>query len=174
MTSMTEIEEQTRAYSNARAILKGRVQAMQRQVDQVRDQFINEIRAAVQQVADAHGVLKSTLDDAAELFEKPKTRTFSGVKVGYVKQRGKVDIADEAKTIDRIRKQLPEEQAELLIRSKESVHKPSVYDLTAADLKRLGISITDDEEIPVIKPVDTEVDKLVDALLAEIEQEEAA
>lgn len=174
MTDMTTIEQQTHAYAEARATLKGRVQALQMQIDRLRNEHINGIRAAVRQCADTHGSLKASLDEAAHLFEKPKTRTFAGVKVGFVKQRGKVEIADEEKTVKRIRALLPEEQAELLIRVRESVHKPAVYDLTAGDLKRLGIAITDDEEVLVIKPVDTEVDKLVDALLAGIEDEEKA
>jgi len=80
----------------------------------------------------------------------------------YLRQ---VTFADEAATINRIRQQLPTAQAELLIKRTEKVHKPGVYDLTAADLKRLGITIDADSDEVVIKPIDGEIDKLVDALL---------
>ncbi len=58
---------------------------------------------------------------------------------------------------------------------RESVDLNAVSDLTGADLKRLGIRIEADTEAVVIKPTDSEVDKLVEALLADAERiEEAA
>lgn len=177
MTTLADIEKNTRAYAEARAFLTGVIAELQAELERVKHPVLPVIRKAVGRTAEAHARLKAALEDAPELFTKPKTLTIEGVRVGYMKQKGKVVIADEDKTIKRIREQLPAEQAELLIRVRESVHKPAVYDLTAADLKRLGIAITDDEEVPIIKPVDGEVDKLVNALLAEAEasaEEQAA
>lgn len=172
--TLTEIETLTRVYSEARAYLTGVVTALQADLERVKHPVLPVIRDAVGEVAEAHDALKAALEDAPELFAKPKTRTIHKVKVGYRKQTGKVEVADEEKTIKLIRKRLPADQAELLIRVRESVHKPAVYDLTAADLKRLGICIADDTDEVVIKPVDGDVDKLVNALLAEIENGEAA
>lgn len=174
MTDMQQIEAQTRAYAEARSALTEHVRALQAEIDAARGRHIEAIRAAVRDCADQHDRLHAALSQAPHLFERPKTQTFSGVRVGWQKQRGKVEIPDEAKTIARIRAQLPTAQADLLIRVTERVHKPGVYDLTAADLRRLGITITDDTEIVTIKPVDGEVDKLVDALLAEVEQPQEA
>jgi len=172
--TLSEIEALTKSYSEARAYLTGIITELQAELERVKHPVLPVIRDAVGDVAAAHDALKAALEEAPELFERPKTRTFHRVKVGYRKQAGKVTMADEAKTISLIRKQLPKNQAELLIRVRESVHKPAVYDLTAADLKRLGISIADDTDEVVIKPVDNDVDKLVNALLAEIEKMEAA
>jgi hypothetical protein len=49
-----------------------------------------------------------------------------------------------------------------------------VYDLTAADLKRLGIRVTDDSDVPVIKVADSDIDKMVDALLGDFENDVTA
>ena len=89
-----------------------------------------------------------------------------------MKKRGKVVIDDESAVIARIRKLLPEEQAELLIRVRESVDRNAVCDLSAADLKRLGIRIADDEEVVIIKSVSSSLDRLVDALLKDTESRE--
>ncbi|MDF1486722.1 hypothetical protein PY257_16355, partial [Ramlibacter sp. H39-3-26] len=43
--------------------------------------------------------------------------------------------------------------------------KDALAQLPAADLKKLGISITDAEDEVIVRAVDSEVDKLVDALL---------
>lgn len=169
MPTMTEIEQLTRDYAEARAYLSGVVSRLQEELERIKHPALPLIREAVGKTSEAHGKLYAAVEAAPELFNKPKTITIAGIRVGYMKQRGQVVIEDEAAVIARIRKLLPAEQAELLIRVRESVHKPGVYDLTAGDLKRLGISISADEEAVVIKPVDSEVDKLVNALLAEAE-----
>lgn len=172
--NMQEIESLTKTYAEARAYLTGVVAELQAELERVKHPVLPVIRGAVNDVSKAHDALKTALEISPELFDKPRTRTFHTVKVGYRKQAGKVEIPDEGKTIQRIETLLPEEQAELLIKTTKSVHKPSVSDLTAADLKRLGIRITDDTDEVVIKPVASDVDKLVNALLAEIENMEVA
>ncbi|MCR6497388.1 hypothetical protein LJB71_14990 [Thermomonas sp. S9] len=76
--------------------------------------------------------------------------------------------------IERIRRLLPAEQAALLIRVREAVHKPAVYDLTAGDLKRLGIRIEDDCDVVVVKDVAGELDRMLERLLADLSEEAAA
>ena len=66
--------------------------------------------------------------------------------------------------VARIKKHLPE-QADVLIRTKEAPVKEALAQLTAAELKKIGVTIEDAGDTVVIKPVDSEVDKLVDALL---------
>ena len=138
-------------------------------MDAIKQRYLSRIKVAVGNTAGAHSELIDALISSPALFEKPRTRTFHGVKVGYIKQRGQVIIDDEAAVIKRVRELLPETQAELIIKVRESIYKSAVYDLTTADLKRLGIRIDSDESIPVIKPTDTEVDKLVSALLKDAE-----
>lgn len=169
MADMQEIEQLTRGYAEARRELSGIVNALVDELSRVKHPHLPKIQKAVGVVSERHAVLKAALDDSTALFKKPKTQTFDGVKVGLQKQKGTVEIDDEEKTIDRIEKTCPKDQVELLIRIKKSVHKPAVCDLVASDLKRLGISIAKDSDVVIIKPVDTEVDKLVNALLAEIE-----
>ena len=76
--------------------------------------------------------------------------------------------------VSRIEKLLPEDQAELLIRTDKSVHKPGVYDLTAADLKRLGITIVGDGDEVVVKVAGSEIEKMVDALFKDEADKAAA
>lgn len=168
------IEELTLYYASARQLLTQRVQQLQDELEAVKRKHLDGIRSSVNIVAGHHDQLRAALQEAPALFAKPRTRTLHGVKVGFTKQPGKVVIDDEEAVIKRIRKLLPDAQAELLIRVRASVHKPAVYDLTAGDLKRLGITVTNDEDAVVIKPVDGEVDRLVNALLAEAERIEDA
>lgn len=172
---LAEIEALAGVFASHRAQLAGRVEALEAIVRDAKRRALPGLRDAVTRTADAKIALAEALSEHPELFEKPKTRMLAGVRVGYMKQRGKVEITDEGKVIDRIRNLLPADQAELLVRVRESVDKQAAADLTAADLRRLGISLTDDIDVMVIKPVDAKLDKLVDDLLAEAtETEEAA
>jgi len=172
-----EIEELTAQYSEARGKLAELVGVLQAEIEDAKRRRIAAIKRAVAVTADKHAALHAAVDGSRELFGKPRTRTFHGVKVGLQKQRGQVVIDDEERTIARARAQLPADQVELLVRVRESVHKPAVYDLVASDLKRLGIKIEDDVDAVIIKPTDGEVEKLVNALLKDaerIEEEQAA
>lgn len=167
MATMQEIEVKTKRYADARLELSTVVTNLTDQITQLRMAHIKVIRQRVAVALDAQSELQALVKESPTLFEKPKTRTMHGIKVGFQKGKGKVTISDEAATIKRIRAGLPKDQAELLIRVEESVHRPAVYDLAAADLKRLGIEITDAGDHVVVKDVAGEVDKLVEALLKE-------
>jgi len=171
---LNDIEKLAADYSSRRKDLSILVIAMQEEIEAAKRKYLEAIRIAVANAAEAHDRLYVGVKDSPGEFEKPKTRTFHGIRCGFMKQRGQVVFDDEAAVVKRIRQHLPAMQAELLVRVTESVHKPAVYDLIASDLKRIGIRIEDDEDIVTIKPVDKEVDKLVDQLLksaqAEVEQ----
>lgn len=172
MTTLSSIETLTGVYANERASLAQLVMRLEDSIETLKRAQIDGIKQALARTTGAQAKLHSAIAENPELFTKPKTLIISGIKVGYIKQKGKVEFDDEAAVIGRIRKLLPKEQAELLIRVREGVHKPAVYDLTAGDLKRLGIRVVDDGEAIVIKPVDDQLDKLLSALLADAMRED--
>ena len=128
---------------------------------------MSALTSLVAAVSVRHEALLDAVSRSPALFKRPRTRSFDGVKVGFRKKPGKVVIADEERTVQRIRERLPTEQAELLLRVRESVVREAVSDLSAADLKRLGIAISDDTDQPVVSVARTDLDRLVDALLAD-------
>lgn len=169
--NMKTIEALAEGYAQRRhalADLLNQIDAEQRAIITRR---LRDVRLALADAAAAEDALRNAIEAAPELFEKPRTRVLHGVKVGYQKGKGKVEIPDEAKTIRYIREKLPTDQAELMIRVTEKVERRAVMDLTAADLKRLGIRIIESGDQIVIKPVDSQVDKLIKALLADIPDE---
>lgn len=168
------IEELTNTYSARRRQLEALVIALQRAIEDEKRQRLPDIRDMVKVTVAARDELQAAIANNRGLFRSPKSRTFAGIKVGYQKQRGKVIVNDDAAVIKRIRKLLPEDQAELLIIVTEKVDKNAVGGLAVDDLKRLGIGITDDTDIVIIKPVDGEIDKLVNALVDDTDTVEDA
>lgn len=155
-------------YRRARDVLRQLAADAQLELEQAKEAHLPLLRRALLDVATAEVALREAVQRSpATLWERVRTRIVHGVKVGWAKARGRVEWDDEAKVIERVRKLLPADQAELLLRRRESVHKPAVYDLTAGDLKRLGIRVTDDCDQVVVKDTLGDLDRAVSTLLAE-------
>jgi hypothetical protein len=115
--------------------------------------------------------LRSAIEAAPELFVKPRTVVFYGIKVGFAKGKGSIEITDKAKTVELIEKNLPG-LAEVLIKVKKSPIKKSIEALDAADLKKIGVTVEGSGDCVVIKPVDSDIDKIIDAFFKESGEEE--
>lgn len=165
MATLNDIESLAQAYAERYRELEGAVQALEDGVRTIKRKMLPSIRRLAEESARRKSALLAAVAAEPDLFEKPRTRLLAGVKVGLTKRRGQVVIDDEEATIRRVRELLPRDQAELVIRVKESVHKPAVYDLTGADLKRLGIKIDADTDEAIAKIAGEDVERMVDALL---------
>jgi hypothetical protein len=164
MSDLDSISKQADAFAAARTLLAERVTALNDGMAQLRRQHIAGIKRALAKAAEAEAALRELVQANPAAFAKPRTRVFNGVKVGFQKGKGVLNIPDVAAVIARIKKHMPD-QADLLIATTEKPVKDALAQLDGADLKKLGITITDAGDQVVVKPVDSEVDKLVDALL---------
>lgn len=165
--SIDDIERLAADYSEIRDELRRHVVAVETRVRAIRERHANDLRALASVVLKKHDALHAAIEASPALFKKPKSRTLHGVKFGFAKAKGKVEFADAAKVVARIRKHLPD-QAETLIKVTETPAKNALENLALADLKRIGVTVTDTEDKAFARPVDTEIDKLIDALLAAI------
>lgn len=163
---LAEIELKTKTYAEAREVLAQRVIALNDEVALLQARRMPGIRSALAAAAALQAELKAAIEDAPAAFEKPRTHIFHGIKVGYRKGTGQVTFADAERVIKLIRKLFPE-QADLLIKTKETPIKKAISDLPADDVKKLGCTIEGTGDVVEIKPVDGEVEKIVTALLKE-------
>lgn len=171
MGTMTDIDRLAQEYAAAREALLGTKMALDEEAALLKRKYIGRIRKLVEAGKERAARLSAAIAAAPELFQRPRTVILHGIRLGIMKQRGELAWDDEARVIQRIRAQLPKDQAELLIRVKESVAKGAVYDLSAADLKRLGIRIEGDGDVVTIKDAAGDLDKWLDAMLAEEPEE---
>lgn len=173
-TEMEKIERLAAAFSHEQAALVDEVNALQDAIAALKREHIAAIKRAVRSAAATKADLRDAIEANPALFERPKTRILHAIRIGFRKKIGEIKFGDEEKTVHLIRDLLPANQAKLLIRVRESVDKNAMKDLTVPDLKRLGIAIEADTDVVVIKPIDSDVDKLVAALLADAERVEEA
>lgn len=168
---MQEIEQRAKTFAEARQDLATRLQDLRDEQESVKRRRLQGIRNALARFTAAHDELRTAVDGSREQFDKPKTRVLHGIRVGLIKQRGKLELGDPEKLVAAIRKLFPD-QADALIKTTEKPVAGALQNLTAAELKRLGVRVTDDTDAVVIKPVDGDVDKLIDALINDGDVEE--
>lgn len=119
----------------------------------------------------ARTLLHSLLSENRTLFQKPKTRVLHGVKIGFSKGKGKVEIGDADKTVALIRKHLADME-EVLIRSKYTPDKEALEKLPADQLKKIGVTITETGDKVLIQPIDSDFEKMVNKILEQFPDSE--
>lgn len=163
-TTMDHIESLAKMLAGARTELVDRMQSLRREQDEIKRRRLQGIRNAVARVQAAHEELRLAVVASPALFAKPKTRLLHGIKLGYQKQRGKISWADDDAVIELIKRHFPE-QLDTLTRTKRSLVRDALSAMPAKDLRRLGVTVTDDVDAVLIKASDSDIDKLVDALV---------
>lgn len=166
MATLLELDKKTKEYSDARSSLVAIVQEINDEIDSIKRRKMISIKAAVAKSKEKKAVLEEAISDSKDCFVKPRTIILHGIKIGFLKGRGKIELDDPDQVVKLIKKHFPE-QAEVLIKTTEVPIKDLLNSMSAADLKKLGISVQDSDDQIVIKAVDSNVDKLVNALLKE-------
>jgi len=163
---MAEIEAATGLYSVAHAALAGTIGGLEDEIAQVKAKYRARLLTQVAQARTLKAQLRTMLEAHPELFERPRTVVFAGIKVGFQKGKGSISIESPARTMQLIRKHLPD-QAEILIVTEEKPNKDAIAALEGDDLKRIGCAITGTGDKTVITSVEGDIEKAIDALLKE-------
>jgi len=181
--TLTEIEKQVKEYSDARKLLRDRVENLEDEIRASKKKLIPGIRSAVESAKEKHAGLKASIEGSKDLFVQPRTLTLFGIKFGLMKQKGALSWGKGKKAAEAVVKLLkrmfPEGDGwKTYVKTTEEPMKKTLSTLTIAELKKLGVEVTNDGDAVVIEDTASEIDKLVDKLLdektdAEEEQEAA-
>ena len=162
--TLIEIQQLTEAFSREHRALAVIIQTVETELAAVRRRYLKRIMDHVAVAAARKAELLAALEASPALFEKPRTRVFDGVKVGYRKLEGKIVIADPDKTVDKLYEMFPE-TADTYVVITHTPSKEAIASLDAATLKKLGVQITADTDAVVIKTLESDLEKIVAALL---------
>jgi len=173
VATMKEIEASTKRYAEATTVLSGVLAELEERKKKLQREYLPLIKRQVTVARNAKASLSAVIDASPELFVKPRTVTFHGVRVGFQKAKGRIEFDDADQVVKLIRKHFPE-QFDVLVKTTERPVKDALAQLAAADLKRLGVTVEADSDEVVIKDASGEIEKLVEALLREEPEEVAA
>lgn len=175
---LVQIEALARKLSDARNSLGDELSILNTKIEALKREHLAEIKRRVARAAERQSELSAAIDASRDLFVKPRTVIFHGIKCGLRKGSGGVDWDGDDRVVALIRKHFPKAQADLLIKTTEKPITKALQDLPVSDLKAIGCTVEDTEDKIVITAVDTAVDKLVNTLLKgaldEAEKAEAA
>lgn len=163
---LADIEKQTRTFAEHQRDLRFLVEALQAEVEHAKRRAMKKIRNAVERAANSRAGLKALIEQRPDLFVKPRSVVIDGIKVGFQKAKGGLVIDDEKRTCELIHLYFPSEVEQLIVATEKPV-KSELNLLTAADLRRIGVKVTNDTDEVLIKDTASDVDKLVAALLKE-------
>lgn len=169
-TTLADIEARAKLYAERRERLATIVADLTAGIEALKRNAMPELKRAIASAVTQHDHLRTLIEQAPELFVKPRTVVFHGVKLGYQKGKGKIEWDNADQVVRLIRKHFPE-QADVLVVTSEKPAKEALNNLSAADLKKLGISVVEGGDVVVIRPTDSAVDKMVDALLGAATEE---
>lgn len=171
MATLGDIEVLTKDYSESYSKLSDKVRDLNDEIDAAKRKHMRYIKSYAEDALEKKSKLSNAIDESKDLFDKPKSIVIHGMKIGLQKGKGKITVPDEEKTILLIKKNLPD-QADILIKSEEKLVKPALNNLTAGDLKKVGLNLVESTDEVLIKPTGSDIDKIVNALLKEDPKEE--
>jgi hypothetical protein len=172
VSDMDHIETKALALRRARDTLTERAQSLHEQLMSAQRKAMRGLRTAVASVTEAEAELKAAVQQAPQLFERPRSVVMHGVKLGYQKGKGKIEWEDDARVVKLIRKHF-NDQFDVLVKTTEKPTAAALATLSVDDLKRLGITVEGTGDVVFVKDTTAGVDKLVKALLKGAEEEAA-
>ena len=164
MTTLQDIEARAKKLAEHHDALDALVGELQDELTRIKRARLPAIKRRLRLVAEDKAALAELLQDGKALFAKPRTRIFHGVKLGWEKGKGAVLIADAKRTVELITRHFPEHLEELAP-AKRAPSKEAIAKLLPRELTRIGCTLGNANDFLVLRFVDDEVDKLVDALL---------
>lgn len=173
MATLADLQKRAEALSKTRETLTDILRTLNAEIDTIKNGALPRIRQVARQIAKQHNELQQLITDNPTLFAKPRTYVSEGIKFGMQKQKGTLDWQDDAVLCNRIhglvgKGLLTEEQQDLLITTTEKPVAKALEKLDGATLKRLGVTVNKDTDTPLIKSVDSEIEKSVNAVIKDV------
>lgn len=121
------------------------------------------------EVAQAMAELDDMVAGAPHLFVRPRSLSIDGVRTGYRKEQDTLDWDDDASVIARIRTLYPED-ADLCIRTQETLVVDAIEQLGAVKQRRVGIRRIDGADQHFITIGDSDIEKIARLFIADAQR----
>ena len=172
-TEIAAIDLLARQYADAQMDLDGLTNKLKVVIDAAVRERWPDLKRATTRAAERYEALYAAVCDSKSAFEQPKTRILHGIRVGFRKAKDSVQVLNEDNTCALIRKLLTDQQ-DTLISTTERPVMAALEQLDDDQLKRIGCRRVPGKDEPVAKLADTDLDKVVAALMkGAIEKAEA-
>lgn len=178
-TTLADIHKRAETLSKTRDSLSALFKELQSGIAVVQSGYMPDIKRVARQIAKQHNELDALIRANPALFVKPRTFVADGLKFGMQKKVGSLDWESDDKLCARIHalafdEVLTAEQEDMLINTTEKPVAKALEKLEGKILKRLGVTLGEDTDEPLIKSVDSEVEKAVNAVIKDVTKDNNA
>ena len=175
MATLESITNQTAEYAKTRRAALDLAGAMQAEIEALQAAYDKRLRKAVTAMTIEHEALSKAIEGSKGLFEKTKSMTIDGIKIGFQVGKEKIGVLDSEMTIKRLEQMIEQattaQNFELLTKL-QAAYKVE-YKLVDAGLKKLdsttlvnvGVAIYPATNDVLIKPQETDTTKAVDNII---------
>lgn len=176
---MTELEKlQTAALqlSHHTDALRQELLMLEAEVSAAQGAHMLTIRSLTRSVIKRQAELADGIKAHPELFDKPRTLIVDGIKFGLRKQPGRISWVDDAQLLKRIdelfaKGDINTAQYDTVVETRHAIAAKGLEKLDAKILKRLGVTVEADSDAVEIKSVDSDVEKMVKAVIKDAMKE---
>lgn len=154
-------------HADHRDQLRDEITALDDDIKAAQRKHIKRIRELARRAKESGDKLLTAIEAAPSLFKKPRSMVLNGLRFGYAKSKPKLSIADEARTIKQIRKHCDKAEQAGLIVCTEKVDKKQAAKLNNHDRRMIGVVAIPGVDGTFIKPIDSDIDQLVEKILTE-------
>lgn len=160
-----DIEHLAKRYAHRRGRLRVAVDALEDEIRHCKRKHLPAISECAGHAITLRDRLRACVEAHPEYFRQPKTIVLHNIRIGYKKKPDAVEWDDDREVCARIERHLPEQFGVLIIRPPPAPVKKALLRLNNKLLTKLGVRKIPGADEVIVKPTDSEVDKLVDKLL---------
>jgi len=170
MATLQDVQKRAAALSASRDKLSALFLTLQTNLDTVKNGSISEIRQVARVVARQHNELLAVIRESPELFEKPRTYVAEGIKFGMQAAQGTLEWEDDEKVCCRIAELaeadvIPQDQVDLLVTVTRKPVAAALRQLSPDIRRRIGVRLEGEGDQPLIKSVDSSIEKAVTSVI---------
>lgn len=168
MADLAEIQALAAELNRVWIALSIGVKAYQVELEEVRSRHWAGLLEQTEKAKQAEEAVRKAVAASPGLFRQPKTLILSDIRVGFRKGRDVTEIPDQDLSVALIRERLPD-MAEELIQTKVTLVAAALKKLSPAQRAGIGVKVVPGALVTVAEPIETEIAKLVRAMLKEAE-----
>lgn len=175
MAAITEIRTAAQRLADARRESTTRATALEHALAQAAQPIYQSHRAGIDAAAadeaEAYAELLALVETSPGEFKRPRSLLVDGVKTGYRKEQDSLDFDSEEAVIGRIfALEELSDLAPVLVRTERHLNLDAIETLEARLRRLIGVRTLTGVDQPFISFADTDVEKLVKAILADAQK----
>lgn len=168
--TLADLQKRAEELSRLRDALAAQYTALEAEALQLKQMREPAIRRITRQIVRHHNELAELIRANQQLFVKPRTCVVDGLKFGLQKHKGRMSWDDDEAVCERIARLaadgvMTREQASMCVAARLRPVAAALEQLDGKLLKRLGITVSADTDAPLIKSVDSEIERAVNAVI---------